>query len=69
MTWVEAKISEPSSSTNALSLLTQYAKSAAGSPVNNRTRTDVSIPKRRIMDLIAEGFEIERAAITPDLAT
>ena len=42
-----------------VSLATQYSKSEAGSPVSRRTRMEVSIPKRRVKGLLAEGMEVE----------
>ena len=69
MTWFEANTSAPLSSIRLLSLLTQCSKSSVGSPVSRRTRTDVSIPKRGVTGLIAEGLDVEWGIRATQLAS
>ena len=68
MTWFDANISAPSPSISTFSLLTQYSKPSSGSPVSRRTSTDVSIPKRGVMGLIAERLDVEWDICAPQLA-
>ena len=68
MTWFEANIAAPSSSTSAPNLLTQRSNAASGSPVSRRTRIDVSIPKRWVMGFVSERLQIEGANPATELA-
>ena len=49
-------------------LAPQCSKPTSGSPVANRTRIEVSIPKRAFMRLVSEGLEIEGAFTATKLA-
>src|SRR3989337_2378368 len=53
---------------SAVNLRTQRSKPSSGLPVASRTRIEVSIPKRAVMGLVAEGFEIEGAFAAARLA-
>ena len=68
MTWFDANISAPLS-TKVLSRSTQCEYASVGSPVVNRTSTDVSTPKRRVIPLLSELVDVERWMSGGDLVS
>lgn len=59
MTWLETTTSAPSSFDQGAQHLDAVLELGLRLPATSRTRTDVSIPKRGVMRLVAEGSDIE----------